>query len=608
MIRMAAPFKDPRTSIFHFRRVVPEALRPFFDGGRTEYKRSLDTRDPAEAKERYPAQATIYEQKLAAARRALMNQHLATAKGMVDTYLSGRDDASLQRSAMKLAMLETGAFAHALGWNQSIAASRYNFGAPPCAEDLRDHASRKQMLESVADLRPLPWLETLQRIAALPSLQPIDWAISDIAEQAGVAATAGSELYEAIGRAFLDRLCAACAVRVEPRRTRLIPTPIIVEGFDPGSASTSTALSPVADVPTLSEAFGAWATFRPRELKLVDEWRKAVARFVALNGDLPVDQITASMVRDYRRTCSALPSRAPARIENLPLREQVEVARAQGLRTLAPGTVNKALSALRVTLEHAIEELEVITENVAATVKSVPLETIEDSRLPFEPADMQAIYSAPLPAKDGVSPLTLFWVLLLAPFTGCRLEELGSLRPGNIRRYDGIDYIAIELDRRQVREQSDGARKRVKTASAKRDIPLHPLLIETGFLNFIERRRNEAAEWLFPELQANKYGSRTQRLSRVINDFLDSIGLSDPELVFHSFRHTGKRAIRGKAQGEIVDLLFGHADGSVSSRYGRGADLATLKDAITRLAYSEVDWRSFVRQNASLIGWVDGSA
>ncbi len=61
------------------------------------------------------------------------------------------------------------------------------------------------------------------------------------------------------------------------------------------------------------------------------------------------------------------------------------------------------------------------------------------------------------------------------------------------------------------------------------------------------------------------------------------IGLSDPELVFYSFRHTGKRAIRGKAQGEIIDLLFGHADGSVSSKYGRGADMATLHEAVTKI-------------------------
>ncbi|MET5020469.1 hypothetical protein AAHH78_36310, partial [Burkholderia pseudomallei] len=82
-------------------------------------------------------------------------------------------------------------------------------------------------------------------------------------------------------------------------------------------------------------------------------------------------------------------------------------------------------------LEHAVEELEVIDGNVAKTVKSMPKKSVEDARLPFEPEDMTRIFTAPLPERSGVAPRTLFWILMLAPFTGCRLDELGKLRPGN---------------------------------------------------------------------------------------------------------------------------------------------------------------------------------
>jgi integrase len=183
---------------------------------------------------------------------------------------------------------------------------------------------------------------------------------------------------------------------------------------------------------------------------------------------------------------------------------------------------------------------------------------------------------------------------MLAPFTGCRLDELGKLRPGNIKTDDGIPYIAIEPDRLRVRQEQEGPAKRMKTASAKRDIPLHSTLLEAGFLDMVNARRAEGAEWLFPELEANAYGSRTQRLSRVLNDFLDAIGLSDPELVFYSFRHTGKRAVRGKVLREIVDLLFGHADGSVSTLYGRGAEMTVLRDAVEKIQYPSVDWQPVI--------------
>lgn len=587
MIRMAAPTKDPRTGIYQFRRAVPEALRPFFDGGVREFKRTLDTRDPVEAKERYPAFALIYEQKIAAARRALLHEHVRSAKGMVDAYLAGASEATLRGVAMKLASLELDSFDHAHGGTGFLPGARYDFGTPPSAEDLRDHRARKQMLEAVDDFAPLPWLETLRRIGSLQSLAPIDSLIATIAYGAGIEAIPGTPIHEAIGRAYLDRLCAACAVKVEPGRTRLIPPAVIL-------GETSTRHEVHSSTPTISAVFKAWCAFKSREPKLVDEWRVAIDRFVALSGDLPVDQITASMIRDFRRTCAALPSRPKKVVKDLPLREQVEYAEANNLRTLAPETVNKGLSGLRVVLEHAVEELEAIDSNVAKTVTSLPKGNFEDPRLPFEPEDMQKIYASLLPDKDGVARSTLYWVLLLAPFTGCRLEELGKLRPTNVRRYDGIDYIAIEPDRRRIREQNPTTKKRIKTASARRDIPIHSTVVGAGFLDLVAQRRSEQAEWIFPELQSNKYGSRTARLSRVLNDFLDSIGLSDPELVFYSFRHTGKRALRGKVKGEITDLLFGHADGQVSTKYGRGADMTVLRDAIEVLTYPEVDWATFV--------------
>ena len=52
---------------------------------------------------------------------------------------------------------------------------------PPGLDDLRDHASRATMLNAVPDFMPLPWLETLQRVAALPTLDPIGWFIAAVA-------------------------------------------------------------------------------------------------------------------------------------------------------------------------------------------------------------------------------------------------------------------------------------------------------------------------------------------------------------------------------------------------------------------------------------------
>jgi hypothetical protein len=106
-------------------------------------------------------------------------------------------------------------------------------------------------------------------------------------------------------------------VKIEPSRTRIIPAPIIVVGSPEMPGSAPGMDKPASNVPTITAVFEASSTAAPREAKLVDEWRTAVNRFAALHGDLPVDQITASMVRSYRRTYAALPARARKDVASL---------------------------------------------------------------------------------------------------------------------------------------------------------------------------------------------------------------------------------------------------------------------------------------------------
>lgn len=216
MIRMATPFKDPRTGIFHFRRVIPAALRPFFNGASSEYKRTLKTRDPDEARQRYYPHAVIYEHKLAAAQRAFGSQQLRSARVMVHDFLDGQSNEQLRSVAQKLAALELGAFEYANGLTDHAPGARYDFGVPPGLDDLRDHASRTAMLNAVPDFMPLPWLETLQRVALLPTLDPIEWFIAAVASANALGWPLAAELYEAIGRAYQRIIPPRC-----PERLRL---------------------------------------------------------------------------------------------------------------------------------------------------------------------------------------------------------------------------------------------------------------------------------------------------------------------------------------------------------------------------------------------------
>lgn len=85
---------------------------------------------------------------------------------------------------------------------------------------------------------------------------------------------------------------------------------------------------------------------------------------------------------------------------------------------------------------------------------------------------------------------------------------------------------------------------------------------------------------LFPDLKPVAYSKRFGRL-------LLRVGLDDPNLVFHSFRHTFKDACRAAGIAEEVhDRLTGHAGaGGIGRRYGEGVPLKVLAEAVQKISY-----------------------
>lgn len=126
----------------------------------------------------------------------------------------------------------------------------------------------------------------------------------------------------------------------------------------------------------------------------------------------------------------------------------------------------------------------------------------------------------------------------------------------------------------------------MKTRSSERPVPLHPELIRLGFLRFAADRRAAGAAWLFGELRASPDGSRSAAWSKWRGRYLNGIGLSDPRLVFHSWRHSFKTACRAASIPEDVhDSLTGHAGGGVGRRYG-ARELLVLAREMARISPS----------------------
>lgn len=602
MIRLMALHKDPRTDIYYFRKVVPERLRPAF--GKREFKVSLKTRNLTEARQKMIAPAAQYEQLAAEAAAVASGGWTELGAKLVDQWLSatGREERWLQGALIRL-----------VGFFKARASARIGINPPAYAfesavpEEGEDEALR---LRSGHNRSLLPWdlrIEILKRTQAAD----FTWVVTQVARHGGRKIDPTDPLFNEVAIAFKHRLfVVGLKVKNPSQRQESIRPIIVIEGHRSGGEvlSSETKLEAAKVGLTISQAFEAWRNYtkgRPRKPQLVQEWGLSIRRFIAMYGDIDLGEIRAQMVRNYRDKLLELPGRAKHAIKALPLDEQAVIAARDGLETLAPATVNKSLSALRSVTEHVIEKMSHIAleRNEAKGAKFVEINDSEDKRLPFEESDMRAIFrDLAITDSTGISQETLFWMVLLAPFTGCRLEEIGTLRPSNVRAEQGIWYIAIERDRAQVRAALGGDEKSRKNQNAERDIPLHPILLRSGFLHFVQRRRAEKAEWLFPDLQPNKYGKRTYRVSRLFAGYLEERGITDDEKVFHSFRHSIRRILRGRAPEEMVDLICGHSDGKVGRRYGRGADMRPLLAVINLIDYQGPDWNKVVATGRSYAG------
>ncbi|WP_225917304.1 hypothetical protein [Pseudomonas xanthosomatis] len=114
----------------------------------------------------------------------------------------------------------------------------------------------------------------------------------------------------------------------------------------------------------------------------------------------------------------------------------------------------------------------------------------------FTDADIEAIfsgsiYNGPAPAERTKAYPFWFWLPLVGYFTGARTNEIAQLDTADIKSVDGhpcFDFCADDIDVPEA--------KRIKTDEA-RLVPIHPRLLELGFLEYVNGQRQAKQKKLF---------------------------------------------------------------------------------------------------------------
>ncbi|WP_170517867.1 site-specific integrase [Ruegeria atlantica] len=328
--------------------------------------------------------------------------------------------------------------------------------------------------------------------------------------------------------------------------------------------------------------------------KLSNDYQAWIGLFIELQGDRPILDYKKADARDFKNVLLELPSnrnKLPQTIGLSP-REAIQAAKDHEFPTLSVSTVNKALGRLQGIWKWADKQLDEEVADIFGPMKVDDNNKARNQHDPFNKEQLQTIFNSPLytgckskrfrtlPGDTNLSDTSWYWLPLLGLWTGARLNELCQLSVEDIDQEEGIPLIRV---------QEGDEDQRVKFGKS-RLVPIHPELVQLGFLRFVKTQRQAGHERIFPELKLGATGYYSDQASKDFNRYIDRIGAKTVKTSFHSFRHNFKDACRhAGVQPDINDILLGHALPGMAGRYGDGSvPLPLLREAICKIRYKEL--------------------
>jgi len=169
-------------------------------------------------------------------------------------------------------------------------------------------------------------------------------------------------------------------------------------------------------------------------------------------------------------------------------------------------------------------------------------------------------------AGDTVTRDARFWLPIMSLLNGGRLTEFAAMPLADVKQTKAGTWF-FDLTIREV-----------KNETSRREVPMHPLMREIGFLEYVADLRARDEKWLFPDLDHDSRHGAGHEFSKWWGRWMDKHGMPDPTITHHSWRHTWKRRARATqaVKTEMHDVISGHAPNNVGGTYGQGADIEDL--------------------------------
>ena len=563
-----------RNGTFHFRRVVPDALKQAL--ARRELTCSLGTSDPRVAKLAALRLYLASEQLFSAVRTEPMLSETQLARLVQDFYRSVLEKENIGRLSGivlndKWVEARRAYYADvALRTRKALAANRLDE-----ARIVTEAMLRKQRV-------PLESLTAQDWQAARQAMLRAGIDLSEALQ----ARYAGDFNFEPTDKLLTQSLASAAA----PADFEVAETAQEVETpeLDPGTLENAQTKAQ----PSFSELGQKFledqVTTRAWEKQSASQARATFRLFCEICGDKPLSHYTRTDAALFRDTLQRLPGDygKAAAYKGLSATKIVAAHNARSTNARSPlltaKTIKRHFSALSTLWQAKLPEAEV-SENIFSGFRFGPArKAAAAQRDMWEKDELAKLFVTPVWAgslsasrrsKPGsyLSKDEKFWLPLIAVFSGLRQEEICQLRMGDIRNEEHSWFFDIKL----------GGDKKLKNSTARRRVPVHPELIRIGLLQLLKPGARPDG-LIFPGLKPGGADHRRGHgFAKWFTRYRKDVGLYRSGLDFHSFRHTATTLMHiAGIETAVIDRVTGHVTPGETARYTKTSSFGQLRAAI----------------------------
>lgn len=326
---------------------------------------------------------------------------------------------------------------------------------------------------------------------------------------------------------FLDALSTAYARQLN-----------VLSARDEGQKVPTPPPPKVADLMSLDTLYGKFKASRTGEKIWKDpetqdkrEYGPIVRDFIAVVGNKPVHQLTQDDAQKY--------------YEHTLAREDI-----------ALGTKKRNLTRIKTVLIYGRDKHKVpdVTGPLSITTS---YKKTHNSYERFTASDLEALFHSDAYNDNAFKKSSQYWLPLLGLYTGARIDEIASLQLSEVAELEGVWCYYMSS-----KEANGGG----KNDFAPRWVPIHPKVLEAGFLTFWRSLRDEGHQRLFPEMGSAARDGYSKRATVDFTEYRRSVGVGAmterSTKTFHSFRSTLVSELKQRGvDGDMRRELVGHSKG-----------------------------------------------